>query len=602
MSSRAEQLLAELNSEYAKLHREFEEAFWIFQMGDHSIETGMNEAEKTRDLFRSDSGNLAKVQSVLAEPDLSAEHKSRLLVWENFFKLYQTPPELRLLRDEIADLESKISQKLANQSEGYENPDTKEFVPASKIKMRMMIRTDPNESIRKACFLALEGLSTAVTDEYVKVITSRNKYAQALGFEDYYAYHLSISEGMTKQVVFDLFGQIYRQTLGTFEEIRKLEESQLGLRKPWNFAYMMAGSFMNEEDPYYGFDEALRHWGRSFSALGIDFKGGTLQLDLLDRKGKYNNGFCHYPDIVSFSDGKRNPGAANFTCNVVYGQVGAGLQGMETLFHEGGHAADRLNSEQGDTCLNTEWPPASIAWAETQSQFLDTMFKSIEWRARYAKNKDGQAYPFDLFERKIRKLHLLAPHGLHHIMFVAEFEKMIYEARDLDTSRVLEIAKMMYQKYFDRDGDSLSALSVPHIYSWDSSAYYHAYGLAILALQQWREYFYERYGHIVDNPEVGREMTAVWELASAKNFAEFVRLATGKDLSSEAFLENATISVEDLLARSRKRVERLNSVPEYAGPVNLNATIRMVSGKGIVADNSVSFEDMAEKYKDWLNK
>src|SRR2546430_17515342 len=76
------------------------------------------------------------------------------------------------------------------------------------------------------------------------------------------------------------------------------------------------------------------------------------------------------------------------------------------LFHEGGHAADRLASEQEETCLNTEWPPASIAWAETHSQFMDTMLSSIEWRTRYAKNREGAPYPLDLFERKVRKLRI----------------------------------------------------------------------------------------------------------------------------------------------------------------------------------------------------
>jgi len=156
-------------------------------------------------------------------------------------------------------------------------------------------------------------------------------------------------------------------------------------------------------------------WGRSFASLGINYRGGKLQLDLLDRQGKYNNGFCHYPSIVNFNDGKRNPGAANFTCNVVYGQPGAGSQGMETLFHEGGHAADRLASEQVDVCLNTEWPPASIAWAETHSQFLDTMFSSIEWKIRYLKNKDGEIYDCLVHDskgfvrtlKKLNKIHLL---------------------------------------------------------------------------------------------------------------------------------------------------------------------------------------------------
>ncbi len=601
MNLRAASLLNNLNEAYTKLHEKFEQLFWLFNMGDHSVKDEKNAAEKARDLFRADPNNLDKVRAAIADAVTTSEERGRLKIWENFFKLYQVPPELTPLRDEIMKLESEIAHKISTAREGYKDPKTGDFVVASENKMRMIMRTNPDEKIRKACFEAMEELALLVLPEYIRAVELRNQFARALGYEDYYAYHVQIAEGMKKRQIFDLFNEIYERTKYGLLNIRKLEEEMPGLRKPWNFIYMMSGAFTLEEDPYFDFDEALMRWGRSFAALGIDFKGGTLQLDLLDREGKYNNGFCHYPKIVNFNGGARNSGASNFTCNVVYGQPGAGAQGMTTLFHEGGHAADRLNSEQVETILNTEWPPASIAWAETHSQFLDTMFSSIEWRTRYAKDKDGKSYPFELFERKARKLNILLPTSFNGVMFVSEFEKRIYEETDLTPEKVIEIAKEMHRKYMDRDGDSLYALLVPHIYAWDSSAYYHAYGLAELALMQWRKYFYEKYGFIVDNPEVGREMTEVWVLGSLKNFADFVKIATGEELSPESFLEDVTMSADDYIKRGMERVARLSSIPEFQEPVNLNADIRMVHGKEVVADNGLSFEDMAERYKGWLH-
>lgn len=570
-------------------------------MGDHSLEKEQNEAEKARDLFRSNAGNLRRVRETLALPDLADSERERLDIWEHFFELYQTPLELTPLRDKITALEGDVAKKLATRKEGYTDPKTGNFVEASKIKMRMMMRTNPDVFLRKACFDALEEMSLDAVQEYVELVGMRNEFARAVGFEDYYAYKLNISEGMTKDEVFTIFAKIYERTKYALDNIRALESTKPGLRKPWNFSFMMTGSFTLEEDPYYDFGDALTRWGRSFAALGITFKGGRLQLDLLDRKGKYNNGFCHYPMIVNFNSGKRNPGAANFTCNVVYGQPGAGFEGSHTLFHEGGHAADRLCSEQTEACLNTEWPPASIAWAETHSQFLDTMYSSIEWRTRYAKDKDGNTYPFELFERKARQLRMLAPTNLNSIMAVSEFERRVYEEPALIAEKVIAIAKEVSQKYSDYSEDSLWILSVPHIYDWESSAYYHSYGLSELALQQWRKYFYNKYGYIVDNPNVGREMIKVWELASLKKLPEFVKLATGQTLSPEAFLEDVTMDVESYLARARQRVEKMREAPEHAGSVNLNADIRMVHGKEVIADNSVSFENMAERYKAWLN-
>lgn len=594
--------LNELNAGHLKLHRAFEEAFWLFKMGDHAVKGAMNDAEKARDAFRADARNLERVRAAISDSATSPKEIERLRIWEDFFKLYQTPAELMPLKAEIGELEKDIEQKFATAKEGYIDPHTNAFLPASKVAMRMMMRTNDDEAVRKACFDALEKMATLALGEYVAVVRLRNEFARALGFDDYYAYHVHVSEGMAKEQIFKLFSEIYERTKYGLEDIRKLEaEGMPGLRKPWNFDYMMAGSFTLEENPYYDFADALLRWGRSFAALGIDFQGGTLQLDLLQRGGKFNNGFCHYPDLVHFESGKRYPGAADFTCNVVYGQPGAGEQGHNTLFHEGGHAADRLASEQEETCLNTEWPPASNAWAETHSQFMDTMFSSIEWRTRYAKNKEGLPYPLDLFERKVRKLRILAPMSLYGIMFVSEFEKIVYETEDLDAEKVVRIAKDMRRKYMDYTEDSLWALTVPHIYSSDSSAYSHAYGLAELALEQWRDYFYEKYGYIVDNPSVGKEMREVWKLGSLKTFGEFVKLATGKELSADGFIQNATMDADAYVARGKERIARLASVHEWNGPVQLNAVIKMVHGKETVADNSVSFEAMAEQYASWLN-
>lgn len=590
--------LDRLNKEYLKLHKEYEDLFWLSYMGDHSVDVKKDEALGRRDAFRSNGAYAEKVKTFLLEAD--AETKKRLLIWADFFERYQSSYEALVLKNEIDRLESVILKKRATRKEGFMDPYTKKFVVASELKMRTMIRTHNDEKIRKACFEAREKLAHDHLEEYREVVGLRNRYARALGYDDFYDLKVRREDGMTKEELFALFDTIYEKTKYAFADIRTLEKSMPKLRKPWNFGYMMSGDFTKEEDPYFQFDEALERWGRSFAALGIDYKKGKLTLDLLDRKGKWNNGFCHWPDLVHFEKGERKSGTSNFTCNVVAGQVGSGIQGYTTLFHEGGHAAHLLNAEQREVILNQEYSPMSMSWAETQSMFLDTLFSSIEWKMRYAMDKEGKKYPFELFERKVKKLHSLRPLEMNSIAFVASFEREIYESKNLTSAKVLAIARKNYKKYYDMSEDSLAALNVPHIYSWESSGSYHGYGLAELALSEWRDYFYKKYGYIVDNPKVGEEMTEVWKLGAGKTFKEFVVLATGKKLSAQSFLQEATASVAKTIRISKERIKRLESVKEYTRPVRLNATVCMVHGKTKVADNKKSFEDMAAKYKKWL--
>ena len=70
-------------------------------------------------------------------------------------------------------------------------------------------------------------------------------------------------------------------------------------------------------------------------------------------------------------DGRWVPAAINFTSEAKPDQVGSGIRAINTLFHEGGHAAHFANVVQNSPCFSQEYPPTSMAYAETQSMFCD---------------------------------------------------------------------------------------------------------------------------------------------------------------------------------------------------------------------------------------
>lgn len=595
----AQSLLEELNTTHRTLHARYEEYFWISYMGDHSVDVLKNEALAALDAFKARTDWYDRVCRALATA--RPKDKGRLLYWKKFFELYQVPASVIPLKKKIDALETRMHKKVAKRKEGYHDPTTQTFVKASALKMRSLMRTHKDEAVRKACFDALESLALTNLDDYVVYVQLLNQYARALGYEDFYAFKIMQEEGMTKQELFAIFDTLYAKTKYAFLDIREMAKRQKGLRKPWNFGFMMSGDFTKEEDQYFPFSEAVPRWGRSFAALGIDFAGGSLQLDLLQRDGKYSNGFCHWPQLVHYVGNTRVPGSANFTCNVVLGQPGSSFEGYHTLFHEGGHAAHFLNTTQTETCLNHEYPPMSTAWAETQSMFLDSILASYEWKSRYAYNRNGEVYPFALQKKKIERLHHLNPLWLMGVLFVSDFERAVYEHPNLTTDVVVSLAKKMYKKYFDRSVDSLSVLSTPHLYSWSSTCSYHGYGLAELAVQQWRAYFYKKYGYIVDNPQIGKEMKAVWKLGASKTFKECVIRATGKPLSPNAWLKESTRPLASLLRESKARAARLESVPVYSKKVDIRGHIAMVSGKETIADTTRGFQAMTDTYAQWLD-
>jgi Zn-dependent oligopeptidase len=599
MKKEVENFLNQLNKEYLKLHKSYEDLFWVSYMYDNTVNSKKDTALGNLDAFRSNKKHLERVNYFIAQkPEVKLVE--RLKYWQKFFNTYQTPDELVDLKNQINALESKIQKTRADRKQGYIDPKTKKFVSSSINEMKTLMSISDDETIRKACFDALQNSAVPMLDDFLKLVSLRNEYAKKLGFDDFYAYKLMSEEGMTKTELFKIFDDIYTKTKYGFAEIRKIEKTRKGIRKPWNFNYMFSGSFIKEEDPYHPIDQMLYRWGKSFQSLDFDFDGGTIQLDLLERQGKYNNGFCHWPNLVSFENGKKISGSANFTCNITPGKIGEVFGGMNTLFHEGGHAAHMLNSQMQDACINNEYPPTSTAWAETQSMFTDSILSSIEWRMRYAKTSDGKQYPFDLYERKVNQLQPLAPLDMMGLMMVVYFEKALYEDKNLTKDKIIKYAQKTYLKYTDRSVASSTLLEVPHIYSWESSCSYHGYGLAELALTQWRQYFYKKYGYIVDNPNVGKEMKKVWVLAASKTFPEFVKLATSKKLSAKPYVDSITATVSKKLKVAKERIKRLEKVKQNNNKINLKATIKMVHGKKVIATNKKSFEDMALKYAKWL--
>jgi len=188
------------------------------------------------------------------------------------------------------------------------------------------------------------------------------------------------------------------------------------------------------------------------------------------------------------------------------------------------------------------------------------------------------------------------------IIFVVFFEREIYECKNLNRKFVLRTARKWYKKCFDRSRDSISALNIPHIYSWESSAYYHGYGLAELGVYQWKRYLFNKYGYIVDNPRIGKELIKMWSYASLYPAKKLIKLATGEPLSPAAFVKSVTKPLERVISDAKDRIKRLERVPEHKSSIDLNAKIFLVHGKKKIADNSKSFEDMDRKYRKWLTK
>mmetsp|Transcript_33260 Transcript_33260/g.77817 ORF Transcript_33260/g.77817 Transcript_33260/m.77817 type:complete len:359 (+) Transcript_33260:1088-2164(+) len=333
-------------------------------------------------------------------------------------------------------------------------------------------------------------------------------------------------------------------------------------------------------------------WGRSFSRLGIQYRGATMDLDLLDRKGKYSNGFCHWPQPAWVKpNGEFQPALTHFTSLADPAAVGSGHTALTTLMHEAGHAAHFANIEQPSPLFAQERAPTSVAYAELQSMFLDSLVGDAAWRARYARDRKGDAIPWNLVEADLRATAPYKVFALRAMLAVPYFEKALYELPEAEVTaeRILKLADEIETK-IQGGFSSRPLLSVPHLLADEASCYYHGYVLAEMGVHQTRAFFLKKYGRIVDNKDVGPALTsAYWKPGNSRMFLDLVKELTGAPLTGDAWVAELGEDIEELVKGEKKEYEwgvaQPNPTSESAD-VDLGMRVRFVNGDTVIADTS----------------
>jgi len=606
--------VADLSDSYEKLHTQKEDAFWVAFMG---LSDDADAAHKEFDRLEiqmkgtlQDPARLASAREALQQAETEGapeEVREALAGWiQTLAANLIESQEGQDLSRELIEREGELARARAKMELGYQLPG-EEFETASSVRLGVMVNNDKDAAKRKAAWEGLKSIENYVLDHgFLEIVKRRNRLGRMLGGEDYYDYKTKRVEGMAKSEVFALLDDLEERTRDAgrrcIEDLRKRKGDDAA--KPWSVRFEMVGDVSHELDPYFPFSKALERWGRSFAALGIDYRGATMALDLLDRKGKFENGFMHGPVPAWRREGTFRPARIHFTANAIPGMVGSGKRATETLFHEGGHAAHFANIDMPAPCFAQEYAPTSVAFAETQSMFLDSLLDDADWQTRYAANREGETIPFSLIEKGLRVGQASAAWFLRSQFSVCYAERAIYEIPDdeLTPERVLDEIRAVERRILLLDeGSPRPTLSVPHLLAAEASAYYHGYILAQMAVEQTRSFFMQRDGHLVDNPRIGPDLRRVyWQPGNKHRFPEFIRALTGEEVTAVALAERVNRGEEEAIAAARGAVERLADIPGYTGAVELNAQIRVVHGNEEVASTEEGFDPAARVFAGWI--
>jgi oligoendopeptidase F len=605
-------LIHELRDTFMRLHEGKESLFWHKAMDLSGYQKGSWEkADIEMKRFTSDPSWLGKVRKETERTGISEADRAILYGWQRFFEA-NTIESLRgrEMQEEMVEMEGELARKKADAHLGYADPKTGEHVQASPVKLRLMVLTNDDETVRKAAWEGLHEIEGWLLDHgLLDIVSKRNEIGRALGYDDFYSWRVQINEGLSKQVIFDKLDELEVNTRDACKRLVdavKKEHGESGAQ-PWNFDYLTRGDLTKQRAPYLTFDTSVERWGRSFAALGVRLNHAKLQLDLVDRRGKYENGFMHSPKPSFLDSGSHETAVINFTANAVPGQPGSGQRALETLFHEGGHAAHFANVMMPAPCFGQEYAPTSIALAETQSMFMDNFIADPDWMQRYALDHDGKPIPTELIHATVEEDLKTLAHGMRSWMAVPYFEKTVYEMLDMERTpeSVMDAARKVEKKMSFQPALARPTLSVPHLQDNESSAYYHAYVLAQMAVYQLRDFFRKRDGHLLDNPNIGRDLAKViWSRGNEKDFMQFIHSLTGEEFSAKATVNLVNKDLETIHREVDEALAKEKSIPKYDGPIDLQHDITMIHGDKTISNSqdASSFPAMAEAYANWIKE
>lgn len=604
-----------LNRAYLAVHKTKEDLFWVTYMGTSDDHEAFARAEGAYKEFVGDPAKLTETREQLtlvrALPP-GADRDALVHGLGGWLALFEAniidSPEGRTRMRKIVEAEAALFELKKGHEPRHLN-EQGELEVASLPMLATNLTTNRVEERRRSSFEALRGIERWVLDHgFLDLIVLRNRFARALGYDNYFDLKLQKNERMSTDALLRLLDDFVRRTdAANARALKALRERHgAAATAPWNVRFYASGDVIRRLDPYMPFSLALRRWIQSFRRLGIRFRQATMQLDLIERKGKHQNGFCHGPVPCWVSEsGEWTPAAINFTSEATPDQVGSGLRAINTLFHEGGHAAHFANVVQNSPCFSQEYPPTSMAYAETQSMFCDSLLSDADWLMRYATTADGAAIPPALILERVASSQPMRAFDARSIAVVPYFESALYRMSedDLTPEAVLTLARETEVRVLGTESPR-PLLAIPHLLNQESAASYQGYLLALMAVSQTRAHFLREFGYLTDNAAIGPALAAhYWEPGNSVDHDRMLRGLTGEGFSAHALAEDCNDSDDDARVRAEAlmRASQARRYPDEVPP-SLDAEIRIVHGAELIADSSAGEDAMCDRFEAWVRE
>lgn len=294
-----------------------------------------------------------------------------------FCRLNQELEELRLEDDRIYTMYLSRSNRIAlSRAEGHIDRFRCNEAYAAELKRYQAagVTFDPDEQILARQFrgwLQFFARNSGGDDWRLSSlpaqIASRNEFARAHGFENFYAMQVRYKDDLFDWQVFDLLDALVKKA---------------GTSLRWDGS---AGKKISEVlEPYVRQEDVLSIWGRTLAGLGIGFRGAHVQMNPFKRWAKSPLLIVRALELPrEVSEDVRIPAKIVFECG-----AGGGASTLVELIAGSAQTAHIANFNAGIPWC-TSWAPMNDGVRQWQVLLLNSVLFNRAWQQMYLHTSAG---------------------------------------------------------------------------------------------------------------------------------------------------------------------------------------------------------------------
>ena len=440
-------------------------------------ELALSDALADPDLFR----RVAEARSNGA-PDMD---RRQLDLLHNALVPHQVPAELR---HRIVELEAAVEARFS-QHRGVVGGQ-----PVDDNEIKRILRTSNDEGERREAWEASKTVGAVVAEDVRELARLRNEAARSLGYRDWFALAIEISE-MDEARLMQTLDECDRLTAAPFARWKSETDARLAERfgctvdalRPWHyedpfFQEVPAAGGVDLDGVFAGQDVvALAH--ETFRGIGIETSAIIDRSDLYPRDGKCQHAFCIDID---------REGDVRVLANVEHDRNWA-----DTMLHELGHGAYDLGFDR------------SLPWLLrhchlTLTEGTAILMGRLAWDAGWLLDVSGvgahEAAGLESRLRAVQAAELLV--FTRWVLVMTNFERAFYHDPEADLSATWWELVSRYQLLTPPDPRPDGGWAAK-IHVACSPVYYHTYLYGNLVASQLRSTLDRVAGGLVARPGAG---------------------------------------------------------------------------------------------------